>query len=218
MELLEQRLKELKEEKEGEEDSSTFLDADIHAFKEHYLKVLEDLRARERQLQLGEIPEELLVQNLWFQTSTLRWSERCLHNLALLLRKSSTSGAGSWRCLKSRTFVHPCFMSSSAPCEGAGLVQMFPLGQCPSSCSSAVLDSLPPARYKDTISTLLAWIQQCEAKMAVPSTAVTDYPIMEQRLTDVQVSPASSGVFSSSPVWYQRWFLQLIGSCWFHIF
>ncbi|KAF6730406.1 Dystrophin [Oryzias melastigma] len=101
VELLEQRLKELKEEKEGEEDSSTFLDADIHAFKEHYLKVLEDLRARERQLQL-------------------------------------------------------------------------------------VLESLPPARYKDTISTLLAWIQQCEAKMAVPSTAVTDYPVMEQRLADVQ--------------------------------
>ncbi|XP_004086056.1 dystrophin isoform X2 [Oryzias latipes] len=106
VELLEQRLKELKEEKEGEEDSSTFLDADIHAFKEHYLKVLEDLRARERQLQL-------------------------------------------------------------------------------------VLDSLPPARYKDTISTLLAWIQQCEAKMAVPSTAVTDYPIMEQRLTDVQALQAA---------------------------
>ncbi|KAM9836007.1 dystrophin-like [Aulostomus maculatus] len=101
VELLEKRLKELKEEKEGEEDPSTLLDADISAFKEHYLQVLEDLRARERQLQL-------------------------------------------------------------------------------------VLESLPPARYKETISTLLAWLQQCEAKLAVPSTAVTEYPIMEQRLKDIQ--------------------------------
>ncbi|XP_028281420.1 dystrophin isoform X2 [Parambassis ranga] len=101
VDLLEKRLQELKEEKEGEEDPSAFLDADINAFKEHYHKVLEDLRARERQLQL-------------------------------------------------------------------------------------VLESLPPARYKETISTLLAWLQQCEAKLAVPSTAVTEYPIMEQRLKDVQ--------------------------------
>lgn len=101
VDLLEKRLNELKEEKEGEDDPSAFLDADISAFKEHYLKVLEDLRARERQLQL-------------------------------------------------------------------------------------VLESLPPARYKETISTLLAWLQQCEAKLAIPSTAVTEYPIMEQRLKDVQ--------------------------------
>ncbi|XP_049425588.1 dystrophin isoform X1 [Epinephelus fuscoguttatus] len=101
VDLLEKQLKALKEEKEGEEDPSAFLDADINAFKEHYHKVLEDLRARERQLQL-------------------------------------------------------------------------------------VLESLPPARYKETISTLLAWLQQCEAKLAVPSTAVTEYPIMEQRLKDVQ--------------------------------
>lgn len=101
VDLLEKRLNELREEKEGEDDPSAFLDADISAFKEHYLKVLEDLRARERQLQL-------------------------------------------------------------------------------------VLESLPPARYKETISTLLAWLQQCEAKLAIPSTAVTEYPIMEQRLKDVQ--------------------------------
>ncbi|KAM9327399.1 dystrophin isoform 2-T2 [Pholidichthys leucotaenia] len=106
VDLLEKRLKELKEEKEGEEDPSAFLDADINAFKEHYQKVLEDLRARERQLQL-------------------------------------------------------------------------------------VLESLPPARYRETISTLLAWIQQCEAKLAVPSTAVTEYHIMEQRLKDIQALQAA---------------------------
>lgn len=54
VDLLEKGLNELKGEKEGEEDPSAFLDADIDAFKEHYHKVLEDLRARERQLQLGE--------------------------------------------------------------------------------------------------------------------------------------------------------------------
>ncbi|XP_069376703.1 dystrophin isoform X15 [Paralichthys olivaceus] len=101
VDLLEKQLKELKEEKEGEEDPSVFLDADISAFKEHYQEVLENLRARERQLQL-------------------------------------------------------------------------------------VLESLPPARYKETISALLAWLQQCEAKLAIPSTAVTEHPIMEQRLKDVQ--------------------------------
>lgn len=53
--------------------------------------------------------------------------------------------------------------------------------------ASVVLESLPPARYKETISTLLAWLQQCEAKLAIPSTAVTEYPIMEERLKDVQV-------------------------------
>ncbi|XP_028324112.1 dystrophin isoform X3 [Gouania willdenowi] len=106
VDMLEKKLQELKDEKEGEEDPSAFLDADINAFKEHYHKVLEDLRARERQLQL-------------------------------------------------------------------------------------VLESLPPARYKETISTLLAWLQQCEAKLAVPSTAVTEHPIMEQRLSDVQALQVS---------------------------
>uniref|UniRef100_A0AAV2LGC3 Dystrophin n=1 Tax=Knipowitschia caucasica TaxID=637954 RepID=A0AAV2LGC3_KNICA len=105
VDLLEARLTELKEEKEGEDEPS-FLDADISAFKEHYEKVLEDLRARERQLQL-------------------------------------------------------------------------------------VLDSLPPARYKETIAALLAWLQQCEAKLAIPSTSVTEYPVMEQRLQDLQALQVS---------------------------
>ncbi len=76
VDLLEKQLKELKEAKEGEEDPSAFLDADINAFKEHYHKVLEDLRARERQLHLGErgemlihcknlIPATHLVQSIW---------------------------------------------------------------------------------------------------------------------------------------------------------
>lgn len=50
---MEKQLNELKVEKEGD-DPAAFLDADINAFKEHYNQVLEDLRARERQLQLGE--------------------------------------------------------------------------------------------------------------------------------------------------------------------
>lgn len=54
VDLLEKRLNELKEEKRYKEDPSAFLDADTNAFKEHYSKVLEDLRARERQLQLGK--------------------------------------------------------------------------------------------------------------------------------------------------------------------
>ncbi|XP_067116720.1 dystrophin isoform X2 [Osmerus mordax] len=97
VELLQEQLKELRDK----ENAPVFFDADISAFTEHYDQVLEDLRARERQLQL-------------------------------------------------------------------------------------VLESLPPALYKETVSTLLAWLQQCEAKLAIPATAVTEYPIMEQRLSDVQ--------------------------------
>ncbi|KAF7214683.1 dystrophin-like [Nothobranchius furzeri] len=65
VDLLEQRLQELKEEKEGEEDPSAFLDADVTALKEHYSRVLEDLRARERQLQLGEEDLEHPLTRYW---------------------------------------------------------------------------------------------------------------------------------------------------------
>lgn len=62
---------------------------------------------------------------------------------------------------------------------------------------SLVLESLPPARYKETLSALLAWIQQCEAKLSIPSTAVTEYPIMEQRLNEIQVHTQQNFVFLS---------------------
>ncbi|KAJ8400755.1 hypothetical protein AAFF_G00391090 [Aldrovandia affinis] len=41
-------------------------------------------------------------------------------------------------------------------------------------------------RYKETVTSLLAWLQQCEAQLSVPSAAVTHYPVMEQRLKDIQ--------------------------------
>ncbi|XP_017313017.1 dystrophin isoform X2 [Ictalurus punctatus] len=43
--------------------------------------------------------------------------------------------------------------------------------------------SLPPTRYKEVMAALMAWMQQCEDKL--PSTAVTEYPIMEQRLKEI---------------------------------
>ncbi|XP_035250602.1 dystrophin isoform X13 [Anguilla anguilla] len=49
-----------------------------------------------------------------------------------------------------------------------------------------VQESLPPQRYKETVTSLLAWLQQCEAQLSVPSAAVTVYPVMEQRLKDIQ--------------------------------
>ncbi|TNN48030.1 Dystrophin [Liparis tanakae] len=61
VDLLEKQLNALKEEKEGEEDPSAFLDADVHAFKEHYDAILEELRARERQLQLEADDQALQV-------------------------------------------------------------------------------------------------------------------------------------------------------------
>ncbi|KAL1021783.1 hypothetical protein UPYG_G00017880 [Umbra pygmaea] len=96
--VLKRQLKELREQ----ENAPVYFDEDIADFTEHYQQVLDDLRARERQL--------VLVQ-----------------------------------------------------------------------------ESLPPARYKETISTLLAWLQQCEAKLAIPSTAVTEHPVMEGRLKDIKV-------------------------------
>ncbi|KAJ8256206.1 hypothetical protein COCON_G00200700 [Conger conger] len=53
-----------------------------------------------------------------------------------------------------------------------------------------VQDSLPPLRYKETVASLLSWLQQCEAQLSVPSAAVTVYPVMEQRLKDIQAMQA----------------------------
>uniref|UniRef100_A0A672L0X9 Dystrophin n=1 Tax=Sinocyclocheilus grahami TaxID=75366 RepID=A0A672L0X9_SINGR len=99
------KLHEQLQELQQKEETPVLFDADISAFQEHYHHVLEDLRARERQLVLGE--------------------------------------------------------------------------------------SLPPARYKDVMAALLAWLQQCENKLAIPSTAVTEYPVMEQRLKDIKAIQAA---------------------------
>ncbi|XP_016129904.1 dystrophin-like [Sinocyclocheilus grahami] len=100
------KLHEQLQELQQKEETPVLFDADISAFQEHYHHVLEDLRARERQL--------VLVQS-----------------------------------------------------------------------------SLPPARYKDVMAALLAWLQQCENKLAIPSTAVTEYPVMEQRLKDIKAIQAA---------------------------
>ncbi|XP_048786935.1 dystrophin isoform X4 [Lagopus muta] len=49
-----------------------------------------------------------------------------------------------------------------------------------------IFDSLPPARYKDTVTTILSWIQQSETKVSVPPVAVAEYEIMEQRLLELK--------------------------------
>ncbi|XP_036418349.1 dystrophin isoform X3 [Colossoma macropomum] len=54
-----------------------------------------------------------------------------------------------------------------------------------------VQSSLPPARYKDVMAALMAWLQQCEAKLALPSTALTEYSVMEQRLKDMMAIHAA---------------------------
>ena len=53
---------------------------------------------------------------------------------------------------------------------------------------NAVFDSLPPAHYKETMSTILVWIQQSETKLSMPQVAVAEYEIMEQRLRELKVS------------------------------
>ncbi len=48
------KLHEQLQELQQKEETPVLFDADISAFQEHYHNVLEDLRARERQLVLGE--------------------------------------------------------------------------------------------------------------------------------------------------------------------
>ncbi|NWU69724.1 DMD protein, partial [Pterocles burchelli] len=52
-------------------------------------------------------------------------------------------------------------------------------------------DSLPPARYKETMNTVLVWIQQSETKLCMPQVAVAEYEIMEQRLRELKALQSS---------------------------
>ncbi|XP_051994210.1 dystrophin-like isoform X1 [Xyrauchen texanus] len=54
-----------------------------------------------------------------------------------------------------------------------------------------VQSSLPPALYKEVMAAMLAWLQQCENKLAIPSNAVTEYPVMEQRFKDIMAIQAA---------------------------
>ncbi|XP_064008027.1 dystrophin isoform X11 [Pogoniulus pusillus] len=53
------------------------------------------------------------------------------------------------------------------------------------------LDSLPPAHYKETMSSVLVWIQQAETKLSTPQVAVADYEIMEKRLRELKALQSS---------------------------
>ncbi|NXD08607.1 DMD protein, partial [Nothocercus nigrocapillus] len=52
-------------------------------------------------------------------------------------------------------------------------------------------DSLPPAHYKETMSTILLWIQQSETKVSTPQVTITEYEIMEQRLRELKALQSS---------------------------
>ncbi|XP_021263836.1 dystrophin isoform X10 [Numida meleagris] len=54
-----------------------------------------------------------------------------------------------------------------------------------------IFDSLPPQRYKDTVTTILSWIQQSETKVSIPPVAVAEYEIMEQRLGELKALQSS---------------------------
>ncbi|KAM9627380.1 dystrophin isoform 14-T14 [Morphnus guianensis] len=54
-----------------------------------------------------------------------------------------------------------------------------------------IFDSLPPAQYKETMSTILVWIQQSETKLSMPQVAVAEYEIMEQRLRELKALQSS---------------------------
>ncbi|XP_074180013.1 dystrophin isoform X6 [Rhinolophus sinicus] len=54
-----------------------------------------------------------------------------------------------------------------------------------------IFDTLPPIRYQETMSTVLTWIQQSETKLSIPQVTVTEYEIMEQRLSELQALQSS---------------------------
>ncbi|OPJ69704.1 dystrophin isoform B [Patagioenas fasciata monilis] len=54
-----------------------------------------------------------------------------------------------------------------------------------------IFDSLPPERYRETMSTVLVWIQQSETKLSMPQVAVAEYEIMEQRLRELKALQSS---------------------------
>nr|XP_005995015.2 PREDICTED: dystrophin isoform X4 [Latimeria chalumnae] len=54
-----------------------------------------------------------------------------------------------------------------------------------------ILDSFPPTHYRETVSTLLVWIQQSETKVSLPQVTVTEYEIMEQRLRELKALQSS---------------------------
>ncbi|XP_015219666.1 dystrophin isoform X7 [Lepisosteus oculatus] len=54
-----------------------------------------------------------------------------------------------------------------------------------------ILESLPPARYRETVTSLLFWIQQSESRLVVPQFAVTEYQAMEQRLKEIKALQVS---------------------------
>ncbi|NXM58761.1 DMD protein, partial [Illadopsis cleaveri] len=52
-------------------------------------------------------------------------------------------------------------------------------------------DSLPPAHYKETMNTILVWMQQSEAKLSMPQVAIAEYETMEQRLRELKALQSS---------------------------
>ncbi|KAM5290132.1 dystrophin isoform 2-T2 [Glossophaga mutica] len=54
-----------------------------------------------------------------------------------------------------------------------------------------IVDTLPPMRYQETMSTILTWIQQSETKLSIPQVTVTEYEIMEQKLGELQALQSS---------------------------
>ncbi|XP_074953894.1 dystrophin isoform X9 [Phalacrocorax aristotelis] len=55
----------------------------------------------------------------------------------------------------------------------------------------SIFDSMPPARYKETMSTILVWIQQAETKLSMPQVAVAEYEVMDQRIRELKALQSS---------------------------
>ncbi|KAI5619629.1 dystrophin isoform X7 [Silurus asotus] len=169
---LPEKLQELKEN----EETQGLPDADIVAFQDHYQNVLADLKAREKQLVLG------VASSL--HTPTL--PTKPLHNTSVLVGKAyASTGQGA-----------ACTHGGATPGLSAPMVVLHQRCRHPRWCYTSAVGtqnqlqtSLPPAHYKDVMAALMAWLQQFEGK--IPSSAVTEYPVMEQRLKDTMAIQAT---------------------------
>ncbi|KAM6095626.1 dystrophin isoform 9-T9 [Chlamydotis macqueenii] len=85
----------------------------------------------------------------------------------------------------------PVFLDADLAAFTSHFKQIFADMQAREKQLQTIFDSLPPAHYKETMSTILVWIQQSETKLSMPQVAIAEYEIMEQRLRELKALQSS---------------------------
>ncbi|MGH0119574.1 UNVERIFIED_CONTAM: hypothetical protein FKN15_032399 [Acipenser sinensis] len=167
VEELKDQGKELKEK----EDVPMFLEADIAALSDHYNQVLADLQAKETQLKTSKFVLDEVAR---------------LSGLQLKVEELKDQG----KELKEKEDV-PMFLEADIAALSDHYNQVLADLQAKETQLKTILESLPPTRYKETVTSLLLWIQQSETRLSIPQVTVTEYEVMEQRLKELKVLQGS---------------------------